>query len=158
MRSTSGPSLASPVAAISQSALHKEDLHPIPSPARQQQQVSPPRPLHAPRDYRAVGAALLETKLNDDGNDNQSEIKESREWYKTRIPSFHRQLRKSVVNRPNIQNIVSIEKSDYDVEEGQRKQVMSPLDRHNTLRNDNLPRRDSQAEQPLMPFVEKVST
>lgn len=161
-----------PRASVSQSALQKEDSQPIPAPQQQQQQVSVLQP-YVSHDRRAVGEAApsVEKTLNDDANEpandirfvqqngnivpaGPSEVKEIGE--QPSANDLQQKEQKDVVERPNI-----IDEKKNDLEEEQRKQVMSPpLNREDDgLRNDNaaaVP--GSQAEQPLaQPAVEQVS-
>lgn len=156
----------------------KEDSQPIPAPQHQQQQVSPPWPMHASRKYRADGGAALseEKTLNDDANEPANSIRfvqkdgnivpagpnEAKEAIgEQREPSandLQQKQQKNVVERPNVASVALKEGLD----EEQRKQVMSPLvNRENDgPRNDSvLSTPGSQAEQPLaQPAVEGAST
>lgn len=172
-RSTpSGPSLVTPGALAPQSSLQKGGSQPIPAP-QQQQQVSPPQPLHAPRDYRADGAALSEERLNDDANEvadtrfvqrngnivpaDPGDVKELGEQ---REPNdFQQKQQKNVVERPNVESPFGDENdAKKEPDEEQRKQVMSPLNRDDRgSKNNDVPVADSQAEVPLAPPVVKAS-
>lgn len=160
-----------------QSILQKEGSQPIPAPQQQQQQVSPPWPMHASRNYRAdAGAVLPEEKTpNDDANEPANNIRfvqkngnivpagpsEAKDAIgEPSANDFQQKQQKDVVERPNMANIALEEKHSLDEE--QRKQVMSPpLNREDDgPRNDSvLPAPGSQAEQPLaQPAIEGAST
>lgn len=159
-----------PEALVPKSSLQKGS-QPIPAP-QPQQQVSPPQPLHAPRDYRADEAALSADRLTDDvkesidarfaqRNDNivpvgPGDVKELGEH---REPNDSQQKQqKNVVERPNVERPFDDGNGDKkEPDEEQRKQVMSLLNRDDGSKKNDVPVADSQAEVPLAPPVEKTS-
>lgn len=163
-----------------QSALQKEGSQPIPAPQQQQQQqqVSPPQPLHAPRDNRADGAAQTEEKLNDDANEPFGDIKfaqrndnivpadanDPREVGYEQSPQSANDLQqrqqKNVVERPDVAEKVAPAGNENGGknDKKQSKQVISPPDRDDGVRNNDIPVTGSQAEVPLAgSLVEKMS-
>lgn len=170
-----------PEASVSQSALRKEDSQPIPAPQQQSQQVSPPQPLHAPRDYHADEAALPEEKLSNDVNEpvgnirfvqkngkivpdgpsDANEIDKQRESLREANDFQQQKQQKNVVERPNVASVPPLGNEDGNKnspDEGQRKQVMSPPSQDDAARdNIDIPAVDLQAEEPLAPSVEKAS-
>lgn len=166
------------------SALLKEGgSQPIPAPQQQQQQVSSPQPLHAPRDNRADEAAQSEEKLNDDVNEPAGDIRfvqrngnivpadasDLREVGGEQPPQLandlqHRQ-QKNVVERPDVaEKVAPAAGDDNDGKNGhneeRNKQVIPPPNlRDDGPRNNDIPVAGSQAEGPLLvgSLVEKTS-